>query len=230
MEVSIYHIGELYLYDYYCNEGEYELSSTDKASEYFEKGRALEGKEDYAGALMEYKSAHEENPVRYDIYSGMIRCFKHAENLDEIERLSEESYKFACTRSELADYYRNRAFIFLQRFKPDMAAALYSYSRLICDSELAKSEIRYLEKAMGRKMEEKDTAVLLKILEEEGIPTAADNVSMALLVKAADEAAEKGVYGQALDCLEMVYDLTEDEGVMAKMETVKARMGTGDKV
>ena len=51
------------------------------------------------------------------------------------------------------------------------------------------------------------------MLTKEKIPIRANQVSLALLVRAGEEAEEKELPGQAVDCYKMVYDLSNDKEI-----------------
>jgi hypothetical protein len=86
----------------------------------------------------------------------------------------------------------------------------------------AAEDIRFLEKAMKHKMILNSTMDLQKLLEKNKIPLGPDPVTLALLVKAGEEAEKKGNQLQALDCYSMVYDLTGDDEICEKIEKLKS--------
>ena len=128
-----------------------------------------------------------------------------------------ESYRYCCTRAELAIYYRNLGYYYLEKYQPDLAAALYQYSILYYESKQAESEIAFLNKAMKKEMQKSDIGQLQKIIMEAGIPLEADSTTLGLIFKAGEEAEKKKSYGQALDCYKMVYDLSNDKEIANKI-------------
>ena len=70
---------------------------------------------------------------------------------------------------------------------------------------------------MKRKLAEDSVAELQKKLWEADIPLHASDVTMALLVKAGEEAEGRSLWQQALDCYRMVYDLTQDEEIAQRI-------------
>ena len=214
LTVCLRHISEVFLFEYYClGDDEYEISDEDTLTPHKIKAKELLFETDYAKAQQEWLSAHIENPVDMESILGIILCCKQLGDLEGEYSYTTKSYNYCCTRAELAAYYRNLGWYYLEKYNPEVASACYLYSKCFEDSKQADAELEFLEKAMGKKVTDKDLDQIQKILTENGIPTEADSVTLALLHKAAQEADEAGDTQQALDCYRMVYDLTVDEEV-----------------
>ncbi len=211
--VSIYHIAELYLYEYYVNRDEYTISDTDLAASHISEAERLEKGNNPGRALVEWISAHAENPVSMQIYEGIIRCNMLLQNKNGVLKYTKEIYPFCCTRSELAFYYRSLGWYYLEDYKPELSAALYRYSTFFYESAQAEEEIRYLEKAMKRPLAEGNAESLQKVISDADIPVFPDSTTLALLLRAGEEAESRDAVSQALDCYHMIYDLTHDAEV-----------------
>jgi len=217
LKLSIYHISEIFLYEYYVNQFDYEINEDDQVSIHMKAAVAEETKGNIDKALQEYLNAHLENPVNYGIYSNIIRCCRQLNDLEGAYNYTLESHKYCCTRSELASYYRNLGYYFLEKYRPQLSLDLYNYSNMFYHNENADHEIEYLKAAMGDKIKDNTVEEIQKNLSNELIPIMADNITLALLVKAAQEAEENDANDQALDCYKMVYDLTMDEQILNKI-------------
>ncbi len=211
--ISIYHISELYLYEYYVNKGNYSISETDLASPHIAEAERLEKGNNPGRALTEWLAAHEENPVNTQIYEGMIRCSMLLQNNHKVLEYANEIYKFCCTRSELAFFYRSLGWYYLETYKPELSAALYRYSTFFYPSEQAEEEIKYLEKAMKKQLVSDDISSIQKIISAADIPVSPDKVTLALLLRAGEEAESHSSISQALDCYKMLFDLTQDQEI-----------------
>lgn len=222
IKVCLGHISEVFLYEYYClGDNEYEITDEDTLTPYKTRARELTAAEDYAKAQQEWISAHLENPVDMEAVLGIILCCKQLGDIEGEYSYTTESYNYCCTRAELAAYYRNLGWYYLEKYKPEVASACYLYSKYFGESQQADAELQFLEKATGKKVSNKDLGEIQKLLKENDIPTEANPVTLALLYKAAQEADEAGDRQQALDCYRMVYDLTADEEIgriLSKME------------
>jgi tetratricopeptide (TPR) repeat protein len=214
LRVCVGHISEVFLYEYYClGDNEYEISDDDTLTPHKERAKELLLAGDYDKAQQEWINAHLENPVDMEAILGIILCCKQLGDSEGEYSYTTESYNYCCTRAELAAYYRNLGWYYLEKYKPEVSAACYLYSKYFEESQQADAELEFLEKAIGKKVSEKDTDQIQKILDDNGIPTKANPVTLALLYKAAQEADETGDTQQALDCYRMVYDLTGDEEI-----------------
>ena len=220
--VSLNHISEVFLYEYFVADGkEFEISEADTAIVFKEKARSLTADGNYKAAQQEWIKAHFENPVDMETILSIISCCKQLGDIDGEYAYTSDSYNYCCTRAEMAAYYRNLGWYYLEKYNPDLASACYMYSQLFDKTEQAEDEIRFLEKALERKIAEKSPEELQTILKDNGIPTSANPVTLALLFRAGGEAEASEQYSQALDCYRMVYDLTADEEVGDKIRELQ---------
>ncbi|WP_155834943.1 hypothetical protein [Butyrivibrio sp. FCS006] len=214
LKLCLRHISEVFLYEYYClGDDEYELTDVDTLTPHKERAKELMLAGNYSKSQKEWLDAHFENPVDMESILGIILCCKQLGDTEGEYSYTTESYNYCCTRAELAAYYRNLGWYYLERYNPELSAACYLYSKYFEESQQADAELEFLEKAIGKKVSAKDLSQIQNILKENNIPTEANPITLALLYKAAEEAQEAGDKAQALDCYRMVYDLTEDEEV-----------------
>ena len=214
LKLCLRHISEVFLYEYYClGDDEYELTDVDTLTPHKERAKELMLAGNYSKSQKEWLDAHFENPVDMESILGIILCCKQLGDTEGEYSYTTESYNYCCTRAELAAYYRNLGWYYLEKYNPELSAACYLYSKYFEESQQADAELEFLEKAIGKKVSAKDLSQIQNILKENNIPTEANPITLALLYKAAEEAQEAGDKAQALDCYRMVYDLTEDEEV-----------------
>lgn len=222
-EISIYHIGEIFLYEYYINGNEYRISSEDRTVLPLSQAESYEQKGEFQNALEAYKKAYFYNPVSMTINTGLIRCYRKLNLLKEMYTQAVDCFKFCCTRAEVAMYYRSLGYYYLSCYNPDLSAALYRYSTFFYKSDTAENEIKYLETAMGHKYVYASPDEIRTILRKNNIPEKADSVTLALLVRAGEEAEDKMLLEQALECYKMVYDLSQDEYIMDKIKKLNEK-------
>ncbi|WP_026508607.1 hypothetical protein [Butyrivibrio sp. MC2013] len=223
-KLSIRHISELYFYEYYYNDQDFDISSQDLSAPHIDKARALFQNASYKDAQTEYMAAYIENPVSTEAIRGLIACCKMQGDTGGAYHYVNEIYRYSCTRAEMAAYYRDLGWYYLEMRQPRLSYALYKYSSLFEASAQADSEIAFLKEAMGDKLPEMSESQIMDLLKENEIPLTASSVSLALLVKAAGEAERSGNYRQALDCLMMVYDLTADEEISERINKCKSNI------
>lgn len=221
LRLSLRHISEVYLYEYYKNPDEYEISDTDLARPHIDKANMLLSEQRNNEALQEYLAAVMENPVSFEAVSGIIICCKRLGDIEGAYKYTKEMYNICCTRAELATYYRNMGWYYLEKYDPDLSAALYRFSTFLVESEAAEQEIKYLETALNKPMGRKNSEEIIEILKQNNIPTGPSNITLALLIKAGEEAEDSGNYIQANDCYMMVYDLTQDDEIGDRITRIK---------
>ena len=222
LKLCLRHISEVFLYEYYClGDDEYELTDIDTLTPHKEMAKELMLAGNYSKSQKEWLDAHFENPVDMESILGIILCCKQLGDTEGESSYTTESYNYCCTRAELAAYYRNLGWYYLEKYNPELSAACYLYSKYFEESQQADAELEFLEKAIGKKVSAKDLSQIQNILKENNIPTEANPITLALLYKAAEEAQEAGDKAQALDCYRMVYDLTEDEEVGRKISLLQ---------
>lgn len=213
MDVCIYHIAEIFLFEYYENPSDYTVIPKNRLEELKEKAEEEMKRGGYVAALQNYDKVQELNPADAEVRLSRIRCCYHLGQLEEMHEETLRLYPYACTRQELAAYYRWLGCWYLEKYQPEISECVYRYSTLFVPSEQAEEEICYLEKALGKKMPAYSLAEIQEKLRKAGIPLQASNVTMALLVKAGEEAETRKLWQQALDCYRMVFDLTQDEEI-----------------
>lgn len=219
-DVSIYHISEIFLYEYYVNRGSYHIRPKDQCGPLIESGIAQEKRGGLMGALQKYKQALRENPVSMEVYEHLVDVLRKINRLEEMADYIRASWPFCCTRAELAWYYRMLGYYYLEKYRPELSQICYRYSTLFRPSRQAEEDIKYLETALNRKMPDYTTQEMQKALDDEGIPTKASDITLALLYKAAEESLEDGYPDQARDCYAMLYDLTQDEEVLQRLKAL----------
>ena len=220
-KICLRHIAEVYLYEYFCLNGdEYEISDEDTLTPHKIKAKELMLAGEYEKARQELFAVRFDNPVDIEALLSLILCCKQLGDVEDEYSYTIESYNYCCTRAELAAYYRNLGWYYLEKYKPDLSAALYRYSTFFQEGQAAEEEIKYLESALNKPMGKESPEQIQKMLEDNEIPTGPSNITLALLIKAGEEAEQNGNYMQARDCYMMVYDLTEDEEVGLKINRI----------
>ncbi len=154
-KVSLNHISEVFLYEYYLSGGsEYEISETDYAGAHKEKARQLMSEGNTDAAMQEWIKAHFENPVDMESILSIISCCKQLDDIEGEYSYTTDSYNFCCTRAEMGAYYRNLGWYYLEKYDPELSSACYMYSQLFENTNQAKDEIKFLENALNRAVEE----------------------------------------------------------------------------
>lgn len=218
-QVSLNHIADIYLYEYYiAADKSYDLISDETCKKYIENGRRLTNEGNYNEAINEFSKALEYNPVNVAVINKIVSCYKYLHDIEKEFEYAQKTYNFCCTRSELATYYRNVGWYYLEKYKPEVSVACYMYSNLFEKSEQNENEIHFLEVATQKSYKDLSIEEIQETLKENSIPIEASSVTLALMYRAGLEALSLGNKTQAYECFFMVYDLTQDEEVKELME------------
>jgi len=217
--LSFKHIAEIYLYEYYFG-NEYEISNEDKTVNYMQRAKEYIDEGNFDKALEQCINANIENPVDVFIIDRLIYCLKMIGDKESVLKYTKDSHKFRATRLELANYYRHLGWYYLENYNPDLSIALYKYSKMYYESKDADREINFLEEALKKDYSKITTEQVKTKLIENNIPLDADSVTLALLLKASEEATSLGMIDQAKDCLYMIYDLTNDSEIANRINNL----------
>lgn len=219
--LSFNHPLEAYYYEYYVSREAFKEVPVNMGMLYRTlAGMQLEGRK-MRKAETSYNLAYRWNPTDLDTMYALIELNKKDEDLDRVYSLTEKCYPFCCTRADLAHYYRNLGFYYLESYEPMTAVALYEYSNLFYPTKQAENELAYLKSAMGEKYEELDVERMQQILAENEIPLQAARETVGIAYQVGVAALQEGQEGLGVDCLMMVYDVTRDEEVKALLQSSK---------
>lgn len=217
---SFNHISELYLYEYYFEDADFHLSEEPMNRLYQELGSIYKEKKEEKLALEAYEKAIKWNPVDLDAHFARIELEKKLGSLEKVKEHTLEIYPFLCSRATMAHFYRNLGYYYIETYQPELAVMLYTYSSLFFETENAKSEIAYLEKALNRAFPEYEISYLQEKLHENGIPGSAPSKTLGLLYEVGRSEEQKKHIQEATDCFLMVYDLTQDEEVKERLKNL----------
>lgn len=210
--LSLNHVLEFYIYNYYFKPVK-EVKTADICyNEYLRTyGFILAHLERYEEAEKVHKEAIKWNPVDLDSILGLAEVYKRSGNLEEYLKITKQAYRFCCTRATMARYYRNLGFYFVEKYKPDVARALYVYSNIYFQTENADNELKYLEEALKDKTPDYDVKTLQKILTDNEIELGPDSDTVGIIYRVGQILLDEGDKKSAIDCFSIVYDITQDE-------------------
>lgn len=170
---------------------------------------------DYEGALRSFDASSHWNPADADMMLRVAELHKRAGRPDSARKAADDAYHYCFTRAEMARYYRCYGFFYLEKYKPELAAALYQYSMLYYPSQSAEQELTFLYRAMNKDPEKLSTEQLIDTLNDLGLPLGPDNTTIGLIYQFGMQSLEGGSRDLAKQCLSLVYDITADEETAA---------------
>ena len=161
-------------------------------------------------AIRVYNKALNYNPVDLDSLFSLAELYKAEGRIDSVKKVSREAYPYCCTRADMAKYYRNLGFYYLQKYKPEYAEALYQYSNLFNHTEMADKELMYISKALNRNLKSYSTKELQDILTAKKIPLGPSPETVALTYEVGRMLEQEGRLEEAGDCFSMVENITDE--------------------
>ncbi len=211
--LSLNHVMELYEYSYFFKTDK-DIKCTDiMYNEYYRTyAQILVHLGEYEAAVKACETAIGWNPVDLEsllemaeIYIGMGNHF------EEYFEATQNAHRYCCTRATMARYYRNMGRYYLEKYKPDVARALYVYSNIYFQSEAADSALQFIESALNRKTPEYQIKELQQILEDNGIELGPCADTIGIIYRVGNLMLESKDLDRARDCFAIVYDITQDE-------------------
>jgi len=217
--MSFNHIMEMYIYHFYYKPVK-EVKTADIEYNIFYRtyGFILAHLEEYDGAIKAHENAMKWNPVDLDSILSLCEIYKHNNDLDNFLKTTKQAYKYCCTRATMARFYRNVAFYYVEKYKPEVARALYAYSNIYYQTENADKELEYIAKSTDSQTPEYDLATLQQILNENEVELGPDSTTIGIIYRVGQLMMEEGDIDKAKDCFSVVYDITQDVEVRELIE------------
>lgn len=216
------HILEVYYYEYFINRSEAPSYLDVNLNAFYRlQGFIKMQCQDTTAAITAYKEALAWNPVDLDSLLQLGELYKTSQMPDECLEITNQAYHFCCTRATLARFYRNLGFYYLEKYKPEVATALYLYSNYFNSSKQAQSELDFLEKALKRETPKLSLKEIQSILKSHSIPLGPDPDALGITYRVGQLEEAKGNFQNAFDCYSMVYDVTMDKEVMEDIKRIQ---------
>lgn len=128
------------------------------------------------------RKAIEWNPVYVAAFFEYAETFKIEGNIETFYTITKNTYDKIFLPNDLARYYRNLGFYFIEKENYNLATCLFLHSLSFEDTDMAKSEIMYIKQKTGS-LNIPEPDVTKHILEENDIPTFISTKCCALLDK-----------------------------------------------
>lgn len=210
--ISFNHIMEFYMYNVYFKPEKQVVATDIPFNEYYRTlGVICSLMEAYDDAKTALFTALKWNPVDLDTYLAIGEIYKHTGELDEFLKITNDSYRYCCTRATMARFYRNVGYYYMSKYNPNLAVALFNYSNVYFLTDNANEEIRFLETALEEKMPEMSVKELQEMLTKEDIKLGPDSDTIGIIYRVGQLMMEEERFSEARDCFSIVYDITMDE-------------------
>jgi tetratricopeptide (TPR) repeat protein len=223
--ISLNHVMEYYIYAYYFKPDTDVLCTEIPYGEYYRTYAGLCMQlEKFNAAKKAYKRAIAWNPVDLDSYLGLAEAYKNLNKLQKYITVTNNAYRYCCTRATMARYYRNQAFYYLSSYKPEIARDCYLYSNVYYHTENADSELKYIEEALKEETPKLDIKAVQKVFDENGIEPGPDSDTIGIVYKVGEIMLKDKEYGLARDCFSIVYDITQEEQIENLLNSLEASL------
>lgn len=169
------------------------------------------------------------NPVDLDMMFQLVELYKRKGMLEPCRKLTMETYDYCCCRRHMGRFYRNLGFYFVERKQLQLAVALYIYSNIYEPSEHADKELDFISKLSGQQIQNYTLPKLQEMIESAGIPLGPNPNTLGITSRVGQLELDNGNYENAYDCFAMVYDLTNEEDMLAAMERARALLESQSK-
>ena len=212
------HILEFYLFEYYFKTRDYEAVRYPMHRMYHSLAKKYMERMHFDKAYEKLEKAAEWNRVDMDIYWEKTECLKQLGERKKLKETTKELHKFIYTRADIARYYRNIAYYYVEKKEPEKAMMLYTYSNMFSHSKTADSEINFLETALGRECPEYTVEQIQKDVKKLKLPVGISETTLAILFRAGQLELEQGDKASGLECMEVLYQVTGDENIRKIVE------------
>lgn len=210
--ISLNHVMELYEYSFYFKT-EKSIKCTDVMYNQYYRTYGLINLR--LGNTKEARDACEKaiewNPVDLESYLMLAEVYLAEENLEKYREVTQQAYRYCCTRATMARYYRNMGRYFLDKYQPLVARALYVYANIYFESEAADSSLSFIESALKEETPKYTIKELQQILEENDVKLGPDADTIGIIYRVGHLMLESDDFDRAKDCFAIVYDITQDE-------------------
>lgn len=212
-KISINHPLEYYLISFYDPEEDYSVEEIPLHRQLYEKAMAEDGQTDLEERERILQKAAEADPADLEIREAQCRLLIEKGDWTALKRTVWEMYPYCFTRRDMASFYRLLGCYSLETYQPEAAYILYSFSKLYSDSPAADSEIRFLQKAMGKTFRNYEQEELLQALDKLQVPGEPVKETMTMVYRigsdyAGSEQEQDRKYGEML--LRELYAITGD--------------------
>ena len=205
--------GFLY-HNLYCPEKEIRQPAVNIGPVYFDYGYALFENGQYDEAEQALAEARSWCPMDSDYSFEYIEVFKARGNFEQFRELTLAEMKKAYSARILARGYRNLGYYYIEKEDYPTAVMLYQMSMLFDDqSEAVERELRYISQITGREIKFYSSDDVHSTFLKKGIPLGADPQILELIASFAKWCLEQKYVSAAKSCLQIFYELTDDEEV-----------------
>ena len=212
------HILEFYLFEYYFKTRDYEAVRYPVHQMYHSLAKKYMERMHFDKAYEKLVKAAEWNAVDMDIYWEKTECLKQLGELKKLKETTKELHKFIYTRADIAHFYRNIGYYYVEKKEPEKAMVLYTYSNMFSHSKTADSELNFSETALERECPEYTVDKIQKEIRKLKLPDGISETTLTIILRAGQLELEQGDKTSGVECMELLYQVTGDEHIRKIIE------------
>lgn len=211
---------EIYLYEYYSKNDDYELIAEPLHRMYYELALVCR-KRNQSENMFEYlEKARQYNPADIDILTEIASEYVQLGDNEEALKILNEMYPYIYTKRDMSMYYSLLDSCYLAKYEPETAEVLAMYSKLFCENKQADKDLTYIASAVGRKHEKDTPGDLQTYISSKNIPVQPMSSTLGILYHTAKKQMADGNNAYAYQLFCALYQLTLDEEVGEILKTL----------
>jgi tetratricopeptide (TPR) repeat protein len=179
----------------------------------------------YEEARASLRKARKINPVRVDILFEFAETYKIENKFEDYLELTKQCFKYAYTKKDLARCYRNIGYYCIEKADYETAVAVETYSLFFEKSTMVQSELFYISQKTGKLSAPPSVEVMQQLLRNIDIPLGPSQEVLGIAYSLAKDAEEKQNYDIAKFSYGILYELTGNDDIKAKLESLIAISG-----
>lgn len=192
-----------------------------KSKIYFIYGCILFEQKRYDDALKILEKGLKYNPVNVELLIEESEIFKLRKDWTTYKRITAMCLEYSYKSNDVARAFRNYGFMFIEQSDYDAAICCYLLSLYYDNHETAKSELHHISKTINKTIDQKYYIENMKqILSDHKLQTGPSKDILELAYEIAVVNEEKQEYKFALYFYKVCFDLTRDENIRQKIESI----------
>ena len=190
---------------------------------YYIYGSLLSSQGKFDEAEIALKKALKINPISSKALLELADIYKlRTVTFNRFFLLNMEALKYAYSLKEIAKSYRNIAYYYLEEYNLELSAAFYNYSLSFDNNRNAIKELQYI-KSRGIDIAIDDEKIE-EMIKSKNVQLGANPFILDSLETLSNYFESKGFYNQALYFYRILYDLTNDNSVLGKINSIQNRI------
>ena len=212
------HILEFYLFEYYFKTRDCEAVRYPVHRMYHSLAKNI-----WRGCILtkhmkKLGRALEWNRVDMDIYWEKTECLKQLGELKKLKETTKELHKFIYTRADIARYYRNIAYYYVEKKSLGKGNDAIIIQQYVHHSRLPTVRLTSLKLLLAGNARNILLSRYKKDVKKIKLPVGISETTLAILFRAGQLELEQGDKASGLECMEVLYQVTGDENIRKIVE------------